>query len=108
MKYIPSGVCSRTIEFEIENGLISEVNFIGGCRGNLQGIARLSIGRKPEEVIALLEGVQCRGNTSCPDQFAKALKKYLSETFIGISFHVDSPLNRADSNPLYKKLLKKW
>lgn len=79
MRYITNGVCSRVIEFEVENGLISDVSFIGGCRGNLQGIAKLSIGRTPEEVIALLEGVQCRGNTSCPDQFAKALKKYLSE-----------------------------
>ena len=79
MKYITNGVCSKIIDFEIENGIITQVNFVGGCRGNLQGISKLSIGRTPEEVIQLLEGIQCRGNTSCPDQFAKALKKYLNE-----------------------------
>ena len=79
MRYVTRGVCSRIIEFEVENGLISEVNFIGGCRGNLQGVAKLSIGRTPEEVISLLEGIECRGNTSCPDQFAKALKQWLEQ-----------------------------
>ncbi len=79
MKYIPSGVCSRMIEFDIEDGLIKNVKFSGGCLGNLQGVARLAENRSPEEVITLLEGIRCRGNTSCPDQFAKALKKYLAE-----------------------------
>ena len=79
MRYIPSGVCSRAIEFDIENGLIKNVRFLGGCLGNLQGIAKLAENRTPEEVISLLEGIKCRGNTSCPDQFAKALKNYLAE-----------------------------
>ena len=79
MKYFPNGVCSRQIEFEVENGIVKNVTFIGGCKGNLQGVAKLSENRPIEEVIDLLEGIKCRGNTSCPDQFAKALKKYLIE-----------------------------
>lgn len=74
--YKTSGVCSRTIDFEIENGIIKEVKFNGGCPGNTQGVARLVKGRSIDEVISLLEGVQCRNGTSCPDQLAKALKEY--------------------------------
>ena len=74
--YKTSGVCSRTIDFEIENGIIKEVKFNGGCPGNTQGVARLVKGRSINEVISLLEGVQCRNGTSCPDQLAKALKEY--------------------------------
>ena len=79
IRYIPRGVCSRQIEIEIENNTIKSVNFIGGCKGNLQGIAKLCENRNVLEVINLLEGINCRGNTSCPDQLAKALKKYLEE-----------------------------
>lgn len=79
MKYIPSGVCSRQIDLEIENGIIKSVKFIGGCNGNLQGIAKLCENRPVTEVIDLLQGIKCRGNTSCPDQLSKALKKYLEE-----------------------------
>lgn len=74
--YKTSGVCSRTIDFEVENGIIKEVKFNGGCLGNTQGVARLVKGRSIDEVISLLEGVQCRNGTSCPDQLAKALKQY--------------------------------
>ena len=79
MKYITSGVCSRQIDFEVENGIIKSVKFIGGCNGNLQGISKLCENRPVLEVISLLEGIKCRGNTSCPDQLSKALKKYLQE-----------------------------
>lgn len=74
--YKTSGVCSRSIDFEIENGIIKEVKFNGGCPGNTQGVARLVVGRTIDEVINILEGVQCRNGTSCPDQLAKALKQY--------------------------------
>ena len=74
--YKTSGVCSRSIDFEIENGIIKEVKFNGGCPGNTQGVARLVVGRTSDEVINILEGVQCRNGTSCPDQLAKALKQY--------------------------------
>ena len=70
------GTCSRSIDFEIENGKVKNVKFNGGCPGNTQGVARLVEGRDIDEVINLLEAVQCRAGTSCPDQLAKALKQY--------------------------------
>lgn len=71
-----TGVCSRTIDFEVENGKVKNVSFNGGCRGNTIGVARLVEGRDIDEVISLLEGINCRFGTSCPDQLAKALKQY--------------------------------
>jgi len=71
-----SGVCSRSIDFEVENGIVKKVKFNGGCMGNTQGVARLAENRPIDEVISLLEGIQCRGGTSCPDQLSKALKEY--------------------------------
>ena len=71
-----TGVCSRTIEFEIDGDTLTNVKFNGGCAGNTQGVARLAKGRKIDEIIELLEGTQCRNGTSCPDQLAKALKEY--------------------------------
>lgn len=76
--YIPRGVCSRKINFEIENGIITSCEFVGGCTGNTQGLARLVIDQRPEDVIAKLEGIQCRAGTSCPDQLSKALKEYIN------------------------------
>ena len=73
------GTCSRQIMYDVENGVVKGVKFIGGCMGNLQGIAKLVEGRKVEEIIPLLEGIKCRNGTSCPDQLSKALKKYLEE-----------------------------
>ena len=75
--YIPHGVCSRKINYKIENGKITACEFIGGCTGNTQGIAKLVIGLTPEQVIEKLDGIICRGGTSCPDQLAKAMKEYL-------------------------------
>ena len=77
--YVPHGVCSRKINYEIEDGKITKCEFIGGCTGNTQGIARLVIGLTPEEVIEKLNGIICRGNTSCPDQLANAMKEYLGK-----------------------------
>ena len=74
--YKTFGTCSRSIDFEIEDNIIKSVKFNGGCLGNTTGVAKLCIGRDVDEVISLLEGVQCRGGTSCPDQFARALKQY--------------------------------
>ena len=74
--YKTTGVCSRTIDFEVENNIITHVKFNGGCMGNTTGVAKLAEGRSVDEVISLLEGIQCRAGTSCPDQFAKALKHY--------------------------------
>ncbi len=74
-QYPTSGTCSRLIEIEVEEGIIKNVGFIGGCHGNLQGIGALVKGMTPEDVIARLENIKC-GNkpTSCPDQLSKALR----------------------------------
>ena len=70
-----TGTCSRAINYEVENGVVTKCEFVGGCTGNTQGVARLVIGRKVEEVIALLKGISCRNGTSCPDQLARALEQ---------------------------------
>lgn len=76
--YTPCGVCSRRIEIEIEDGVIRDVHFTGGCNGNTQGISILVQGMKTEEVIARLKGINCKGKgTSCPDQLARALEANL-------------------------------
>lgn len=72
--YIPRGVCSRMIEVEIEDDIIKDCKFIGGCSGNTQGVSRLVIGMDVYDAIEKLEGINCGGRgTSCPDQLAKAL-----------------------------------
>lgn len=75
--YFTSGTCSRQILFEVdENNKLHGVKFIGGCSGNLQGVSRLVEGKDIDEVAALLAGVKCRNNTSCPDQLSKAVAAY--------------------------------
>ena len=75
--YSTKGTCSRQILFTVdEDGKVHGVRFIGGCSGNLQGIARLVEGRHIDEVQATLAGIKCKGNTSCPDQLSKALAEY--------------------------------
>lgn len=75
-QYLTQGTCSRVIDFEVENGIVQNVLFTGGCHGNLQGIAALVCGMKVEDVIQRLQGIQCgMKGTSCPDQLAKALSQ---------------------------------
>ncbi len=75
--YHTHGTCSRQIYFEVdEQNRLHNVKFIGGCNGNLQGVARLVEGRDMDEVQKLLSGVICRNNTSCPDQLSKAIAAY--------------------------------
>ena len=77
--YKTKGTCAREINFEIENDIIKEVNFIGGCDGNLKAISSLVRGMKVEDAIVRLEGIDCRGKgTSCGDQFSNALKEWKS------------------------------
>ena len=72
--YRTQGTCSTNIELNVEDGVVKEVAFWGGCNGNLQGISRLVRGMKVEDVITKLEGVRCGGRpTSCPDQLCRAL-----------------------------------
>ena len=76
--YTTKGTCSRLINLDVENGVINDVSFVGGCHGNLQGISALFKGMKVEEAISRLEGINCGSKgTSCPDQLAKALKASL-------------------------------
>lgn len=74
--YQPKGVCSRQLKFAIQDNKLHDVEFTGGCHGNLQGIGRLVEGMDIDEVISRVEGITC-GNksTSCPDQLAKALQE---------------------------------
>ena len=77
-QYTPRGVCSRAFEFEVEDGIIQSIQIMGGCHGNLQGIARLLEGMQVEDAIRRMEGVRCGMKaTSCPDQIAQALKQAL-------------------------------
>ena len=73
--YQPNGVCARQMTFEVEDGIVKSLQVQGGCHGNLQGISKLVVGMKVEDVIARLEGIRCGFKpTSCPDQMAQALK----------------------------------
>lgn len=78
--YRPRGVCSRLMEFEVENDKVVSITVTGGCDGNLKGISSLLRGMPVDEVISRLEGIQCGGKpTSCPDQIARALKAWQAE-----------------------------
>jgi uncharacterized protein (TIGR03905 family) len=80
MEYRPSGVCSRNIIVELDGETVKHVEFVGGCSGNTQGVARLVEGMKAEDAIARLEGIRCGARpTSCPDQLAKALKQAIAQ-----------------------------
>ncbi len=75
--YKTNGVCSRSIDVEIEDNTIKGVSFYGGCNGNLKGIAALVEGMEIDDVIERLEDIKCGfKNTSCPAQLAEALKSY--------------------------------
>ena len=79
-KYKTRGTCAREISFELENGIVKNVSFFGGCNGNLKGIAALVEGKKAEEIIPLIKGIKCGFKpTSCPDQLASALTEALNE-----------------------------
>lgn len=80
MQYKTRGVCSQVINFQIEDDKVKNVEFVGGCDGNLQGISRLIDGMGVKEAISKVEGIHCGyKKTSCPDQLAEALKKATGE-----------------------------
>lgn len=78
IEYFPENVCSRKMTITVEDGKVVSLEVVGGCNGNLQGIAKLVEGMEVSEAIKRLEGIKCRGSrtglTSCPDQLSKALK----------------------------------
>ncbi|WP_408955615.1 TIGR03905 family TSCPD domain-containing protein [Natroniella sp. ANB-PHB2] len=74
-----SGTCADEIRFEIEDGVIEKVDFIGGCNGSLAGIAALVEGQAIEKVAEKLKDISCRNGTSCPDQLSKALKELVEK-----------------------------
>lgn len=75
--YKTNGVCSRSIDVEVEDNIVKSVSFFGGCNGNLKGIGELVKGMNVDDVIARLEDIKCGfKNTSCPAQLAQALKQY--------------------------------
>ena len=74
--YMTTGTCSKQIDFDIEDNKIYNVKFLGGCNGNLQGIAALVEGQDIDTVIEKIKGIKCGfKQTSCPDQLAKALEE---------------------------------
>lgn len=78
--YNTTGTCSRQIIIEVENDIIQNIKFIGGCNGNLQGIDKLTRGMKITDVIERLKGIKCGAkSTSCPDQLATGLAQYIEE-----------------------------
>ena len=79
--YMTQGTCARAINYEVVDGVVTACEIVGGCPGNTQGVAKLVIGRKVEDVVRLLKGINCRGGTSCPDQLARALERELPPTF---------------------------
>ena len=80
INYKTEGVCSRQINLVVEDGVITEAAFVGGCHGNTQGVAALVIGMEAKEAIRRLRGIKCGFKpTSCPDQLARALQNYRKE-----------------------------
>ena len=80
ISYTPKHVCSRKIDIDVEDGVITAVKFTGGCAGNTQGVAALIRGMRVEDAIARLSGIRCGfKSTSCPDQLATALREYTAQ-----------------------------
>ena len=78
--YKTNGVCSQEIHFELDGNKVVNVEFVGGCSGNTQGVARLVEGMDVNEAISRLDGIKCGFRpTSCPDQLAQALKAALNQ-----------------------------
>ena len=79
IEFKTSGVCSRMIHIDTEDGVITDCKFVGGCAGNTQGVAALVVGMKAEDAIKKIKGIKCGFKpTSCPDQLALALEEALN------------------------------
>lgn len=77
--YIPEGVCTQQIEFDLIDGFIHHVKFVGGCAGNTKGVAILAEGQYAKDMVGRLKGVACQGANSCPNSFALAIEQALKE-----------------------------
>ena len=79
IEYKTSGTCSRMVIVDVEDGIVTDCSFVGGCAGNTAGVAALVKGMKAEEAIERLKGIKCGFKpTSCPDQLAKAIEEALT------------------------------
>lgn len=79
IEYKTSGTCSRMVILDIEDGVVTDCKFVGGCAGNTLGVAALVIGMKTDEVVGRLKGIKCGFKpTSCPDQLAKAVEEAIN------------------------------
>lgn len=80
IEYITTGTCCKQMRIEVEDDIVKNVEFLGGCHGNLQGIAKLIVGMNIEEVQSKLKGIRCGAKpTSCPDQLATCLEQYITQ-----------------------------
>ena len=78
VKYDTKGICAARVEFDVEDGVVKNISFLGGCDGNHKGLAALAEGMTPEEAAKRLKGITCgRRSTSCPDQLAVALEEFM-------------------------------
>ena len=76
--YNTKGICAARVEFDIEDGVVKNIRFLGGCDGNHKGLAALAEGMTPEEAARRMKGITCGARkTSCPDQLALALEEFL-------------------------------
>jgi uncharacterized protein (TIGR03905 family) len=75
ISYKTSGSCATRIDIAIEDGIIVETSFVNGCAGNTQAVAALVRGMAVEDAVSRLRGIACQGDTSCPDQLARALEQ---------------------------------
>ena len=76
--YNTKGICAVRVEFDVEDGVVKNISFLGGCDGNHKGIAALAEGMTPEEAARRPKGITCgRRTTSCPDQLAVALEEFM-------------------------------
>ena len=80
IEYKTSGTCSRMVVVDVEDGIVTDCSFVGGCSGNTAGVASLVKGMNAEDAIKRLKGIKCGMKpTSCPDQLAKAIEEALGE-----------------------------
>lgn len=76
-KYYTKSVCAKEIKFTVNDNVLEDIDFVGGCDGNLQGLSSLAKGMDIDDVITRLEGIRCgKRTTSCPDQLSQALREY--------------------------------